>query len=187
MLRYWLAATAAFGWLMAGAPGYACRVWVPLVPGDIKYADVVVTGRIVNYRIVRDEGFRRRMLASPMLGPEMRKLYEDKDALLLSDYARFDVLVDRVLVGKAPRKLSVTWDNSTFAEPKTMAARPFLIALRKSNSSVPPLRGPSATILPSPEAGSLTILQAPCSSAFILASASNEARAVREILSARPG
>lgn len=176
-----IAAVAVIG-ALAGTSAYACRVHKELVPGDIRYADVVVTGRIVNYRIVRDEAFRRRMLASPMLTPDMRRFYADKNAGVISDYARFDVLVDEVLVGKAPRRISVTWDNSTFGEPKTMDAGRFLIALRKTDSRTPPLRGPSATILPSPEPGSLTVLQAPCADAFILANAGDQARAVREIL-----
>jgi hypothetical protein len=82
---------------------------------DIKYADVVVVGHISNYTIVRDPSF-------------------------FSDHSRFDVLVDEVLIGKAPRTLTVIWDNSTFSEPETMPSRPFLIALRDSSSKRPPFR-----------------------------------------------
>ncbi|MFA6118006.1 MAG: hypothetical protein WC729_28735 [Sphingomonas sp.] len=186
MLRCWLIAVAALVCPFSGEAAHACRVSVPLAPGDIKYADMVIVGRIENYKVIRDPVFRQKMLDSPALSPEMRRFYEDKNANLLSDYARFDIVVDQVLVGKAPFRLSVTWDNSTFAEPKAMDAGPYLIALRKADSSMPPLRGPSATIIPSPEAGLLTVLQAPCSSPFILASTGDEARAVREVLSARP-
>lgn len=75
---------------------------------DVNYADVVVVGRIANYRIVRDEAFRRRMLASPRLSADMRRIYEDPRQSLMSDYARFDIFVDEVLVGRTPRRLSVT-------------------------------------------------------------------------------
>jgi hypothetical protein len=149
---------------------------------DVRFADVVVVGRVVNYRIVRDEAFRRKMLSSPHLSADMRKIYADPKQGLLSDYARFDIQVEEVLVGRAPKKLSVTWDNSTFGEPDRMAAGPYLIALHRPNSPIPPLRGPSATIFPSPDPRTLTLLQAPCSSAFIYEVGSQEADSIRKIL-----
>src|SRR5687767_519913 len=99
---------------------------------DVRFADVVVVGRIANYRIVLDQeirGQRRQSLAKPNLSPYLRRLYETQTSFL-SDYARFDILVDEVLVGRAGRRLTVTWNNSTFSEPASMAAGPFLIALR---------------------------------------------------------
>lgn len=140
---------------MASEPAHACRIYTGIVLGDVRYADVVLVGRISNNRIVRDTEFRRRMLSLPNLSGEMRRMYEDPTKTLLSDYARFDVEVDEVLVGKAPKNISVTWDNSTFGEPKGMPDGPFLIALRKPSSRTPPLRGPSATILPNREPGFL--------------------------------
>jgi len=160
-------------------------MYVPPNLEDVNYADVVVIGRILNYRIVRDETFRRRMLASPRLSTEMRRIYEDPRRLLLPDYARFEIQVERVLVGRAPARLSATWDNSTFGEPERMPAGSYLVALRRASSAIPPLRGPSATIMPSPDANSLTLLQAPCSSAFIYEAGSEQARTVRGILEAR--
>jgi len=126
---------------------HACRAFVSPNFDDVNYADVVVIGRIDNYRIIRDEAFRKRMLATRDLSAQMRKAYEDPKQSFLSDYARFDIQVDQVLVGKAARKLSVTWDNSTFGEPEQIAPGHYLIALRRPNSANPPLRGPSATIL----------------------------------------
>lgn len=67
-----------------------------------------------------------------------------------------------------------------------MAAGSYLIALRRPASAIPPLRGPSATIMPSPDPNSLTLLQAPCSSAFLYEVGSEQARAVRRILDTRP-
>ncbi|MEP7008435.1 MAG: hypothetical protein ABI810_20820 [Sphingomonas bacterium] len=186
MLRYWLIAALVLAYPLASEPAHACWTQVPLVPDDIKYADVVVVGRIANYRFVRDEEFRRRMLANPALSPEMRKHYEDKDATLMGDYARFDVLVDQVLVGKPPRTISVTRYNSTFGTPKAIDPGLLLVALRKASSAMPPLRGPSATVWPNAEPDSMTVLQAPCSSPFMLPSMGDEARAVRAILDARP-
>ena len=188
MLHRCLIAALVLAYPLASGPVHACWTSVPLVPGDIKYADVVVVGRIANYEIVRDEEFRRRMLANPAVSREMRKHYEDKDTTLMGDYARFDVLVDQVLVGKPPRTITVTWYNSTFGIPKAFNAPPgqMLVALRKASSAMPPLRGPSATVWPNAAPDSMMVLQAPCSSPFMLASTSDEARTVREILAALP-
>lgn len=40
-------------------------MFVPPKVEDVSYADLVVIGRVENYGIIRDEAFRRRMLASP--------------------------------------------------------------------------------------------------------------------------
>lgn len=175
---------AAVAALIGGSPGsaHACRMFVSPKLEDVSYADVVVIGQIADYRIVRDDAFRSRMLSSPNLPADMRKLYQDPKQGLLSDYARFEIQVEQVLVGKAGAKLSVTWDNSTFREPDRMDPGRYLIALRRPNSNMPPPRGPSATILPSPDASVLTLLQAPCSRAFIYEVDSEDAHAIRAIL-----
>lgn len=183
-LRWVIAAAASAA--AFPAPTQACRMYVGPNFEDVRYADVVVIGRIHNYRIVRDEAFRRRMLASPRLPADMRRMYEDPRQSLMSDYARFDIRIEEVLVGRARGRLSATWDNSTFGEPDQMPAGSYLIALRRPASAIPPLRGPSATIIPSPDPNALTLLQAPCSSAFIYQIGSEQARAVRRILDARP-
>lgn len=142
--------------VLAGRPAHACMTMAPLELVDVKYADVVVEGRISDYKVDNPD--------------------------FLSGYARFTILVDEVLVGSAPQTLTVTWDNSTFAEPGTMSAGPFVIALRDPRSGMPPLRGPSATSLPNPEPANLTVLQAPCSIAFIFPSESAEASAIRRLV-----
>lgn len=184
MKRHWLIAAMLLGFA-ASEPARACRMHAGIDLKDVRYADLVLVGRIANYRIIRDEEFRRKMLSSPRLPADLRRIYESGESLL-PDYARFDIEVDEVLVGRAPKRVSATWDNSTFGEPEKMNAGPFLIALRRPNSAMPPLRGPSATILPNREPHSLTVLQAPCASPFIFESGSDRARAVRQILNARP-
>jgi hypothetical protein len=170
---------------LLSAPAQACRMSAQLVLDDVKFADVVLVGRITNYTIVRDNAQRLRMLSLPNLPPDMRKLYQDPKQSLIWDYARFDVQVDEVLSGKAPRRLSVTWDNSTFGEPSELPSGPFLMALRDPSSRTPPLRGPSATIQPAREPGRLTLLQAPCASPFLFESISDNARAIRQLLKAQ--
>ncbi len=179
-----LAAAAALAAVLLSAPAQACRMHAPLKLEDVRFAELVVVGRVANYRIVRDHEFRRRMLRSPHLTPEMRRQY-GPNSILMSDHARFDVLVDEVLVGTPPRRLTVTWSNSTFALPETMAAGPFVIALRRAGAPAPPLRGPSATIWGGGDPQALTLLQAPCSSAFMFAVASGEARTLRRMLGRR--
>jgi hypothetical protein len=168
--------------VVATGPAHACRMHVAPTLTDVTYADVVVIGRIENYRIIRDEAVRRQMLARSGLSSKERKFYEDPKTGLLPDYARFDIKVESTLVGQAPSTLSVTWDNSTFSEPDEMAPGQYLIALRRPRSASPPLRGPSATILPSPDPNALIVLQAPCSRAFIYEAESDEAHAIRKIV-----
>jgi len=183
VIRWVTAATATAVFLPGSAQ--ACRLYVSPRLEDVSYADVVVIGRIADYRIIRDQAFRSRMLALPSLSADMRKMYEDPRQGLLPDYARFNIEVEQVLVGRAAPRLSVTWDNSTSGEPDRMEPGRYLIALRRLGSASPPLRGPSATILPSPDPNALTLLQAPCSGAFIYEAQSEQARTIRKILHAR--
>jgi hypothetical protein len=171
--------------MLAAKPASACFMVAERKLDDVKYASVVVIGRIVDYEIVLDQAVRKErkeMLerSADKSTEYWRLMSEQKD--FLSDYARFKVLVDEVLVGQPPRVISVTWDNSTFGEPETMKDGRYLIGLRKPGAESPPLRGPSATILPSPEPKSLTVLQAPCAPAFILEATSAEAKTIRKML-----
>jgi hypothetical protein len=182
MRACWSIAILTLGAMLTGTPANACITGADMDLHDIEYADVVVVGRVVNYEIVRDPVARQRYRDMPWL----REILKDDPHGFMSDYARFDILVDDVLRGKAPNRLTVTWDNSTFGEPKDMRPGLFLIALRDPNSQLPPLRGPSATILPSPAPATLTILQAPCSGPFIFESTSKEVALIRQILDSRP-
>jgi hypothetical protein len=171
--------------ILAVKPATACLAASGLKLDDIKYASVVVVGRIVDYEIVLDQKVRKErkeMLdrSTDKSSEYWRLMSEQKD--FLSDYARFKVVVDKVLVGKPPKIISVTWDNSTFGEPEKMKEGLYLIGLREPGSKRPPLRGPSATILPSPDPKSLTVLQAPCAPPFMLESTSAEAKTIREML-----
>lgn len=180
MRSRWIALTFAVAATSAASPLYACMGGAPLALDDVRFADTVVVGRIVNYRIVLDQKFRRKMgIRRPRAGTPVRSEY-------MSDYARFEIVVDEVLLGRAGARIAATWDNSTFPEPETMAPGPYLIALRRSGSSLPPLRGPSATIAPSPEPATLTVLQAPCSVPFMFETGSEDAAGVRNILAKRP-
>ncbi|MEN2710917.1 hypothetical protein ACQKOH_05460 [Sphingomonas sp. NPDC092331] len=174
MRHLWHAGTLTIAIIAGAVPAQACMTFVPLQAEDVRYADTVVIGRVEKYRIIRHDPTGRKadqVVKSP--GP-------------IWDYARFEVVVDQVLLGRAPRRLSVTWDNSTFDEPESMGPGPYLIALRNPARPIPPLRGPSATIFPAPRADLPTLLQAPCSSPFLLPAAGGDADAVRKILAGKP-
>jgi hypothetical protein len=174
--------------ILAAKPASACLMFSALKLDDIKYASVVVIGRIVDYEIVLDQKVRKErkeMLdrSTDKSSEYWRLMSEQKD--FLSDYARFRVVVDKVLVGKPPKIITVTWDNSTFGEPEKMEKGQYLIGLSDPGSKRPPLRGPSATILASPDPKALTVLQAPCAPPFIFESTSAEAKKIQEMFPSR--
>src|SRR4028118_1743160 len=85
----------------------ACRVAVEMDIRDVLLADVVVIGRIHDYRIAFDPEDRERYGAVreavvESLGDDIPP--EVREALLsggfISDYARFGIQADRVLVGR---------------------------------------------------------------------------------------
>jgi hypothetical protein len=174
---------------LVAKPTNACMVREAINIEDIKYASVVVIGRITDYELVPDQTVRQERnkkyleeyLASPNLSPQDKKALAGRKATM-SDYARFSVLVDEVLVGKPQKVLQVTWVNSTFGEPEKLEEGPFLIALREPGTKMPPLRGPSATIRPTPEPHLFTMLQAPCAPPFMLKAASAEKKNPRFIV-----
>jgi len=180
----WLAAALNLATILAAPTANACATFAEMNLHDISYADVVVVGRIANYEIVLDPVARQRYRDILARNPKLRETFGEPKGFI-TDYARFDIVVGEVLRGKAPDMITVTWDNSTFGEPGGMGPGPFLIALRDPNSPAPPLRGPSATVIPNPVPAALTVLQAPCAGPFIFESSSKEAASVRQILAER--
>ena len=149
----------------------ACIVYADIDYQAIFQADLVVIGQVSNYRILRPKDDKGRIIA---------------------EYAQFDIRTREVVKAAnadSPQSgdlIPVTWDNSTFSEPDAMYSLPqsvgFLIALRHPSSDVPPLRGPSAFIAPTPDPELFTVLQAPCSQAFIFRMDSLTAIALRQWL-----
>ncbi len=150
---------------------------------DIKLADVVVIGRIVDYQIVLDPKARENNRKS-VEGIKNSKTSEPLSNVrrFISDYAKFDVLVEEVVKGTATERMTATWDNSTFGEPESIPPGPYLIAFRYAQSAAPPLGGPSAIIMPTPIPEVPTVLQALCARAFIFKSDSTEAIEARGLL-----
>jgi hypothetical protein len=145
-------------------PAHACEHPKEADLSALTLANTVVVGRIDHYEIVRDQEARKR---EP----------DSNSASYAEDYARFEILVDEVLLGSAPRTLRVTWDGYWMAEPHTMPPGPYLIALRDSRQ-LPDnfVRGDRAAP---------TVLQLPCQDAFIIPAASTVANTVRRNLHGR--
>lgn len=102
-MRYWLVVLLNLVIPAAIAnSAMACRGPVEFDPAYVRHADIVVVGRIVDYKKLDD----------------------------YADHAKFKIIVKDVLVGKAHVVLSVIWGNSTFARPDALPTDPMLIALR---------------------------------------------------------
>jgi hypothetical protein len=176
---------AALASMIATAPANACRIHVPLDLEHVRMADIVVVGRISNYRIERDEETRRQALKSPNLAAEQRRFYEGRGRLW-TDSAMFEVEVDEVLFGKAPKKLLLSWNHSTYPEPETMPAGPYLIAIMRPRPASRPPQGPVGLDPPGHQPVPFIVLEQPCSAGFIFETGSEEARTLRRMLSTGP-
>ena len=97
---------------------------------------------------------------------------------VLPRVARFDIKVEEIVGGTAPKNLTVIWYNSTFKHPESMPSKPMLIALRKADLRV----GPGADIytdIPEIQHDGLEVLQQPCTAAFILPPSSQNIAQIR--------
>lgn len=153
----------------------ACIISMPYRPEDVRTADFAVIGRITNYRIVQNPEFS----FIDRLGARLSK----GTKTFPGDYARFDILVDQVLVGKGPRKLSAIWFPENYGIPDSMSVGAYVIALRKPASQYPPSRDPNMANPLVSEPGTLTVMQGVCSPAFLFEANSFQAKAVERFLS----
>lgn len=183
MLRLPLGALIFAGLMSTIGPAQACFMAASLELSDVMLADAVVIGEITDYQIIEDQLQReRRQSYLDSLTPEQREVHVEHSSFI-SDYARFNIEVSTVLRGDVEGVIGATWDNSTYGEPASLPTGPYLIALRRAGTPLPPLRGPSATILPDPEPGLWSILQAPCAPPFLFESTGATASAIQVILS----
>jgi hypothetical protein len=153
---------------------------------DVKFADLVVVGRIKNYHVVWDAKVseeREAVLDGLPEGStaEMGENLESQTPFVRS-YARFDILVDEVLRGTASDTVSATWYSWKFEEPSFLEGEPFLIALIARGSMQAPLYGQITTVMPPPDDVSMIVLQALCNDAFVIPEASAEVQDIRAIL-----
>lgn len=177
----------AFSLVLTAQVAQACTELRPLDFQDLQYAATVVVGRVENYHIVPDENGhqrRRALLTTPDLSTMLREGLARQDSIG-TDYARFDVVVDEVLIGRPVRSFSAVWDSVTLPEPKQIGAGPFLIALYDPNSPTPADYSFGDDVSLSRKLALLTVLQAPCTRAYFLDANSRDARGVRRFLKGR--
>jgi hypothetical protein len=132
--------------LLAATPASACLGGYGLQFNNIRQSDVVVVGKLIDYRVV-----------SP------------RQDFPIADYAILTIQTERMLKGKRKRIIKFSWDNSTFNEPESMRLGTRVIVAGVAPLGLqPPMReGASATVFPAPRRDIPRVLQAPCTAPFI--------------------
>lgn len=138
----------------------ACVDFAEFEPADMAAADAILVGEIIDYQIV-----------SPEKGRD------------ISDYAIITMQIDKSLKGNQTGKVELYWENSTFGLPEELlVTQPALVAVVLAENEGMPSRGPSAKIFPTRRPDRMQVLQAPCSSAFILPHSKAVSQAVQQAL-----
>lgn len=132
----------------------ACRYTKGLDVSFVRYADLVVVGRIRDY--------------SPN-GPKT------------PHYARFSVDVLEVLYGDPPQSFAVIWHNSTFGYPSSMPTEPQLMAFARLKSPHSHKIGSDFRV-DSQDASKLLVLREFCGRSFIFPATDSAAAKVRQHL-----
>lgn len=131
--------------LTVASDALACFAMAYRHLADIRHADLVVQGDIVNYQKIGFGGQRP-----------------------LEHYGLIRLRVSEVLVGETTGEIELYWWNSTFGIPEDWPyGRKIVIAAIDPQKPQPPLRGPSATVRGSVRPDLLSVLQAPCALPFI--------------------
>lgn len=105
MMRFSSLAALPLAAALSAAPASACAVHTPLNLGAIRAADVVVTGRALDYR--QPSGHS----------------------------GRFTLMVDEVVRGQAGRRLSVSLPVTLYGAPRALPRGRLLIALRSGGAA----------------------------------------------------
>lgn len=145
--------------MCAASTATACIDIVPFEINDIRHADLVFNGTLVDYRVAE--------------GP---KSYS------LNKYGLLTFRVDTVIKGKPPRTVQLYWWNSTFSLPETMDVGERLIVAAIDSGKRLPLRGASGYVQSSMRPDLQQVLQAPCSVPFLLPYAEPSAANVVKVL-----
>lgn len=132
--------------LVASQPAFACAFAARFEIDDIKMADVVVTGHVQNYEIKEGFAVLTVRVERPLRGEE----YATERVVDFGD------------------EIEVSWQNSTYQLPDDLADERRIFAMRRTGGASPPLRGPSGVLYGDPKGYEYTLLQAPCSPAFML-------------------
>lgn len=125
-----LPAVLALGLTITAAPvpALACAVYSPLRPEAVRGADVVVVGRLSDYRREVSAESRRRFEAWSR-EPRPAWMPAGPDPTPVRDLNTFTVDVERVVAGQAPARIRVDWPASNISPPETIEDGQYLIAL----------------------------------------------------------
>jgi hypothetical protein len=162
MNRKFLIATAVGVSFCATQQAQACIVAGGIHLGYVQLADVVVVGKIENYRKV----------VTYQTNSRTNKSYE-------IDYASFDIVIEETLRGNAGGRISVVWGNEGRLDPESLAEGSKLIALIAPASPGP---DPSEDVLPRVESDLMSVIEPLCHLPFLVDVPSRDERRVREIL-----
>jgi len=178
-IRLFLCAVICCGLIV---PAHACFGPLGLDLNDVRHADLVLVGRVQNYRIVRDERERqaiRRLSEDPVHSHLFKRDLEhvQRGDPMSGDYAKFDILVHRQLSGKSPPVLTVTL-NDPFRKFGDIAGRTYVFALLSLSSNSAPGSRDLRLYLVNREPDLPTVIIVPCSATFMFEVASPEGQAL---------
>lgn len=173
---------AAFGLAAVFAAGAAaaCIISDGFRPETVAGSDLVVVGRISNYRLIADKPMREAKRKDFYRSGRWEDLADSFAApgKLPADYARFDIEVDEVLAGKTAKRLTVIWYGAASGQARTRPSGPLLIALQRPVSVFP--------ASPPPEPQRLQVVHPFCGQAYLFPAASGEAGSIRQFLKRGP-
>ncbi|MHA3915243.1 hypothetical protein [Halovulum sp. GXIMD14793] len=168
--------------ISAHTDAVACSVAMPRQAKDVLGAELVVLGRLGNYRVLSgaDALQQHKVMLETLpldIGSSLRQSFE-AERPNAARYASFDFEIDEALVGNAAGRISVVWYNSTFALPESLRPGSYLIALTGLT-----LEDQDQSVRIDPNSVPLPVLQLPCSSPFLFPSYTTEADEIFRIIS----
>ncbi|GHC52038.1 hypothetical protein [Neogemmobacter tilapiae] len=154
--------------LFATQQAQACLVAGGVRFQYIQFADVVVIGKIENYR---------KIMTVQTVVATTESLEVERS--VQNEYVSFDILIQETLRGDAVGRISVVWKNDRRLDPASLAKGSKLIALIAPDSPGP---DPSEDVLPRVESELMSVIEPLCALPLILTVPSEDEQHVREML-----
>lgn len=185
-------ATIIYAIAFAASPALACVVPppVPMPATEFQKAEVIVVGRVVHYEMVLDADVRRErdllLKNFKNLSKEDRRSLSQKKEFP-TDYARIEIVVDRVLKGNVQRSahLLVTGNYIAGSWLKNYQSSPLIIGLQKHVPKGPSVPGFSSNLIPDASSPRLVIGSAICGAPLVIQPDGQTAQDLVRILAAK--
>lgn len=171
------------------APANACVVPppVPMPATEFQRAEIIVAGRIAHYEMVLDPDVRRER---DLLLKNFRNLSKDDRRRLSqktefpTDYARIDIVVDRVLKGIVQKsgRLPVTGNYVAGSWLKDYQSSPLIIGLRSYVPKGRQVPGFSSNLIPGASSSGLVVGSTVCGTPLVTPPDSQTAKDLIRIL-----